>query len=409
MNNLEALRCLLCKKPRCKYACPIFTDVPMAMKLYRDGNVEEAAKILFENNPLTAITCQVCDWKKTCYGACVLNAKGNPVKWYEIEQEISIKYLEQAGVDVPAENGKRVCIVGAGPAGITAAIKLREKGFGVTVYDDHERLGGVLRYGIPSFRFNRGYVDAVEHIIEEAGIKFVGGTKIGKDLSVKDLRKKYDAVLIAGGTWEPRKLDIPGEEDERVIYAMEYLMDPDAYSLKGRIHVIGGGNVTMDASRTALRKGCDTTVYYRKTFENMPANVRDVEEAKADGVKFVLFEVPVAIKRDGDRRFSVIRHCENIIGEDGNVRTRMIPGTDKEVEFDYMIVAISENVDYGLFGEDMPETDRKGRPIVNEKFETSTDGVFLCGDFLTGPTTVANAAQSGKTAAQSIAEKLNKE
>lgn len=407
MINPEANRCLLCKKPRCREACPVSTDVPAAMLLYREGKTEEAAKLLFDNNPMTGITCQVCDWKKTCYGSCVLNARKMPIRWYEVEQEISMEYLRRVIIDVPEENGRQVAIVGAGPAGISAAVKLREKGFGVTIYDNHERIGGVLRYGIPPFRFSHGYVDAFERILNQAGVEFIGNFMIGRDLTISALKEKYDTVLVAGGAWKPRKLDIPGEEDERVIYAMEYLMSPDSWNIRGKVIVVGGGNVTMDASRTAIRQGCDTTVYYRKSFENMPANINEVEDAKTDGVKFVLFEVPVAIRKEGNKRFATMRQCENVFDEKGRVRTRMIEGTDQEVEFDYMIVAISENVDYSLFGENMPQTDNYGYPVVNENFETSMDGVFLCGDFLTGPTMVVSAVQSAKGAVEGIMNKFN--
>ena len=402
MNNLEANRCLLCRRPRCKEACPVLTDVPSAISLYREGNIEEAAKLLFDNNPMTGITCQVCDWKKTCYGACILNSRKIPIRWYEMEQEISMEYLLNVRLSVPEHNGKKIAIVGAGPAGITAAIKLREKGFYITIYDDHQRLGGVLRYGIPPFRLNHSYVDAFERLFAQGGIVFKGNTKIGDDLTITSLRKENDAVLIAGGAWQPRKLDIPGEVDDRVIYAMEYLMSPDSWNLKGNVIVVGGGNVTMDAGRTAVRQGCNTTVYYRKTFENMPANINEVEDAKADGVKFVVFQVPVAIRREGEKRFATMRRCENVIDDNGKVRTKMIDGTDHDVEFDYMIVAISENVDYSVFGDNMPLSDRYGYPIVNENFETSIDGVYLCGDFLTGPTMVVKAVQSAKNAVAGI-------
>ena len=379
MSQSEAQRCLLCKKPFCSQACPVHTDVPTCMSLYRAGRIEEAARILFENNPLSAITSQVCDWQHLCYGHCILNRKGIPVRWYEIEQEISMPYLLRAHITPGIENGRSVAIVGGGPVGITAAIKLREKGYAVTVFDDNARLGGVLRYGIPRFRLGEQFINA-------------------KDLSLAELRQRFDAVCIGGGAWSPRRMRIPGEDNPKVIYALEYLKNPDAFQLGRKVIVIGGGNVTMDASRTAVRRGHDTWVYYRKTFGNMPANSIEVRAAQADGVKFELFQVPVEVKQDT----LVIRRCENVTADDGSVITRMIDGTDFEVPFDNMIVAISENVDYSLFGDTMPELDKRGRIFVDSLQQTSLPGVFLAGDFLTGPETVVAAVASAKTAVEGI-------
>lgn len=404
MINPEAGRCLLCKKARCREACPVYTDVPRAMALYRSGDREEASRLLFNNNPFSGITCIVCDWKKTCFGSCILNSKGKAVKWYEIEKEISSDYLLGIKLDFPEEGDKKVAVVGAGPAGITAALKLREKGFRVFLYDDHKRMGGVIRYGIPSFRLEHAYIDALEKITIEAGISFFGDTLVGKDIQLSELLKNNDAVLIAGGAWKPRKLDIPGEEDERIIYALEYLMEPDRFPLKGKVLVIGGGNVTMDASRTALRQGCETEVYYRKGFENMPANISEVEAAKEEGVKFHFFEVPVAVRKEAGKIYAVMRKCENVTGQDGKLRTRTIEGSEHDVVFDYLIVAISENVDYGLLGGVLSFDG--AWPSVDANMETSCPGLYFCGDFLTGPSTVVEVVQSAKNAVKGIENRL---
>ena len=390
--NLESQRCLLCKKARCAEACPVHTDVPAAMHLYREGRQEEAARLLFDNNPFSAITSQVCDWSKFCYGHCVLNAKKMPVKWYEIEQEISMEYLLRAHVDVPQERtGKSVGIVGAGPAGITAAIQLRKAGHDVVLYDAFDKVGGVLRYGIPEFRLDKRYVDAYGRILEETGVRFEGGITLGKDLTLEELRKRHDAVLVAAGAWKPRRLDIPGENLPGVIHALEFLKEPERFELGHRVLVIGGGNVAMDACRTAIRRGCDTTVVYRKTFENMPANQMEVKEAINDGVKFILFQVPVEVKTDGQKTWTVVRACENYTKEDGRIATRMLDGTDSDMEFDSMIVAISENVDKSLLG----GADSDAMPDV-----------FLAGDYAYGPQTVVEAVQSAKDCAARILDYL---
>ena len=384
--NTEATRCLLCKNARCSAACPVNTDVPQAMKLYREGQVQEAAELLFKNNPFSAITCQVCDWALFCYGHCILNAKKVPVRWYEIEKEVSMPYLlNGASVAAGEDCGKSVAVVGAGPAGIAAAIWLREKGVAVDLYDVFPRVGGVLRYGIPDFRLDKKYVDAYERILTDCGVKFHGNVALGKDVTVSELKASHDAVLVAAGAWVAKQMWIPGEDNPRVIHALEYLKEPEEFALTGKVIVVGGGNVAMDACRTAVRSGCDTTVVYRKTFENMPANKLEVKEAQEDGVKFDVFSVPVEVKTDGDRTYAVVRKCENYTREDGSLATRILEGTDYEMDFDYMIVAVSEGVDKSLLD-----------GVVADGASPEEKGIFTAGDYAYGPKTVVEAVQSAK-------------
>lgn len=388
MNN-EANRCLLCRNARCMGACPVHTDVPEIMKLYRDGDTARAAELLFRNNPFSAITSQVCDWSLFCFGHCILNAKGVPVHWYQIEQELSMPYLTgDAHVEIPEqETGKSVAIVGAGPAGITAALELRRQGVKVDLYDSFPRIGGVLRYGIPPFRLDRKYVDAYERILSEAGVNFTGSCSLGKDITIEDLKSTHDAVLLAAGAWIARQMRIPGEDNPHVIHALDFLKDTTEFSLGKKVLVIGGGNVAMDACRTAVRMGCDTTVVYRKTFENMPANKLEVEEAKADGVKFDVFSVPVEVRAEGGQTYAIVRKCENYTREDGSLATRILDGTDYRMDFDTMIVAVSESADKALMGEAYPD----GIP-----------GVYTAGDYQYGPKTVVEAVQSAKEQVEKI-------
>ena len=399
--NQEALRCLLCKKPKCSLqGCPVHTAVPEAMALYREGRLEEAGKLLFGRNPLSAVTSRVCDWKQFCYGACILNVKQAPVKWYEIEQEVSGLYLDKVSLD--EENtllkGKRFAIVGAGPAGIAAAVWLRRSGGEVHLFDSNPRIGGVLRYGIPPFRLDRALVDKYESLLASGGVVFHDSTKIGKELTVKDLSEQFDAVIIAAGAEKPSTLRIPGEE--RAIQALPYLKDPSAFSIGKRVIVIGGGNVAMDACRTAARNGAETWVYYRKTFENMPANPLEVEEAKEDGVQFRVFQAPVEI-RDGG---VVFRDCENVSDpQTGKIVTRIIDGTDHFVECDSLITAISEKPDFTLlqgsgavFGED-------GWPSRGEDgLLGGLDNVYIAGDFASGPKTVVEAVATARKSVDAI-------
>ena len=397
MNNPEAGRCLLCKIPRCSAACAVRTDVPSAMRAYREGKPEEAAALLFENNPFSAITSLVCDWQKNCLGHCVLNSRNVPVRWHEIEEELSCGYLFNAHITPGDDCGKSVAIVGGGPAGITAALRLREKGCAVTILDRNERPGGVLRYGIPEFRLERKYIDQYDRLLDESGVVFKGNVNVGTDITIGSLRDEFDAVLITCGAAIPRRLDIPGEDNADIIYALDYLKNPSAFKLKDNVLVIGGGNVTMDACRTAKRMGYDTYVYYRKSFENMPANSLEVKEAVKESVKFHLFEVPVEIR--GHK--AVMRKCENVTKPDGRIATRMIEGSDREVEFGSMLVAISASVDYGIFG-DISIDLENGRPVTDENLQSSVPGVFLAGDFILGPATVVEAVASAKTAVQGI-------
>ncbi len=377
--NPEASRCLLCKRPKCALeGCPVHTPIPECMLLYRQDRLDEAGELLFRNNPMTAVTSQVCDWKKFCYGHCVLNVKQIPVKWYEIEQEISGRYLEKARLERRSQEfeGRRIAVVGAGPAGLSAAMWLYEAGAQVVLYDANARMGGVLRYGIPAFRLDKKYCDAYEKILAGAGVEFRGGVELGHDVKLEELSASFDAVLLATGAEKPAMLSIPGEEYS--VQALPFLKDPSAYKLGKKVIVIGGGNVAMDACRTAVRQGAETWVYYRKTFENMPANPLEVEEAKADGVQFKVFQAPVEVRENG----VVFRDCENVVPEDGGrVVTRIIEGTDHFVECDTLLVAISEKPD--------PELQEAAKGFKN---------VFSAGDFLTGPATVVQAVASAREA-----------
>ena len=394
MINPEAEKCLLCKVPKCSSACAVKTDVPGVMKLYREGHKDEAAAILFKNNPFSVITSIVCDWHKNCLGHCVLNARKSPVRWHEIEYELSSEYIFRVHPEVGDDNGKCVAIVGAGPAGITAALELRRKGCRVKLYDSNEFPGGILRYGIPEFRLDRRFIEEYDRLLDEAGVEFFGDTTV---TSCKILREECDAVLVTAGAISPRKLDIPGEDNPNIVYALDYLKNPDNYNLGKRVIVVGGGNVTMDACRTANRKGHETQVCYRKGLENMPANTDEVKEAISEGIKFELFSVPTEIR--GQK--AIVSKCENIVLPNGRITTRIIEGSGKEVEFDSMLVAISANVDYSLLHEINVEFNSR-YPSVSELNQTSEPDVFVAGDYILGPSTVVESVQSAKLAVRGI-------
>lgn len=386
----EASRCLLCKKPKCALqGCPVHTSVPECMLLYRQGKLDEAGELLFQNNPLSAITSLVCDWKQFCFGHCVLNVKQAPIHWYQVEQEISGKYLKKVSLRRGAPVGKKAAIIGAGPAGIASAIWLYEKGWDVALFDSNPKMGGVLRYGIPAFRLGKELVDQYERILDVPGIEFHGGRPIS---SVESVAAAYTAVIVCAGAEKPARLGIPGEELS--IQALPFLKEPSAFNLGKKVIVIGGGNVAMDACRTAVRMGVETWVYYRKTFENMPANPLEVQEAKADGVRFEVFQAPVEVREGG----VVFCDCENIVPEDGGrVVTRIIPGTEHFVECDTLITAISESPEFEALG--LPAW-----PVVSEcGLVEGSENIYLAGDFRLGPRTVVEAVASARLVVDAVA------
>lgn len=409
MKNNEALRCLLCKKPKCSIqGCPVHTLVPECMKLYREDRIEEAGKILFDNNPLTAVTSQVCDWKQFCYGNCILNVKSIPVRWYQIEQEISDAYLFGAKLERESDilSGKRIAIVGAGPVGIAAAVWLYRAGAHVAMADTHHGIGGVLRYGIPAFRLDRKYVNAYERMILEAGIEFQGGIHLGRDILLNRLAARYDAVLLGCGAEIPSSLRIPGEG--KGLQALPFLKNPEAFDLGKKVIVIGGGNVAMDTARTAARLGAETWVYYRKDFGNMPANPLEIKGAQRDGVQFRVFQAPVEVHTSS----VVFCDCENVTDpETGRVSTRILEGTEHEVECDTLLTAISEKPDFSIFTGCEPVTDQKGWPVVAADGQVDIpgiDNVFAAGDFVLGPKTVVEAVASARKAVNAIIARYGK-
>ena len=403
MKNNEALRCLLCKKPKCSLqGCPVHTPIPECMQLYREDKLDEAGKILFDNNPLSAITSRVCDWRQFCFGNCILNVKKIPVRWYEIEQEISDAYLFSVTLKRESDllSGKRVALVGAGPVGIVAAIWLYRLGAEISIADANPRIGGVLRYGIPGFRLDKKYVNAYERLLLGAGIEFQGGIEVGRDIELARVAARYDAVLLGTGAEKAALLNIPGEG--KGLQALPFLKNPSAFDLGRKVIVIGGGNVAMDASRTAVRHGAETWIYYRKDYGNMPANPIEVEEAMRDGVHFRVFQAPVEVRTGS----VVFCDCENVTDPaTGKVRTRIIEGTEHEVECDTLLSAISEKPDFSVFNGCEPVLDEKGDLVVDENGLASIQGidnVYVAGDFLFGPKTVVEAVASARKAVDAI-------
>lgn len=396
----EANRCLLCKKPRCKEFCPISTPIPEIIELYREEKFNEAGKILFENNPLSAICAIVCPHEDQCEGHCIRGIKSEPIKFYEIEEEISKNYLNNIKFDKINGTKDRIAIIGGGPAGITIAFVLAKRGFKVTIFEAHEKIGGVLRYGIPEYRLPNSLVDKYEEKLIELGVKIRPNIMIGPVITLDRLFEDgYKAVFIGTGVWNAKKLNIKGETLGNVHYAIDYLKAPNVYNLGDTVCVIGAGNVAMDAARTAKRNGAKNVyIVYRKHFDQMTATKKEIEEAKEDGVEFKLFKAPVEILEDG---IKFVR-TENI-EVDGKIQTKTLDGEEEFIQCDSTIVAISQEPRSVIVSSTTQlETNKWGLVITDEEGRTTRDGVFASGDVVTGAKTVVQAVSHAKVVADAI-------
>lgn len=405
---LEADRCLLCKNARCKANCPINTEIPEVVKLFKEGKLDEAGAMLFENNPLSAVCAVVCPHEDQCKGNCIRGIKGEPVSFCEIEELISNEYLKKIKLEKTAERNERIAIIGAGPAGITLSIILAKKGFKVTLFDAHEKIGGVLRYGIPEYRLPNSVMDRYEEILLELGVKIRPNTLIGPVITLDKLFfDGYKAVFIGTGVWNPKTLDIKGESLGNVHYAIDYLKSPDVYNLGKKVAVIGAGNVAMDAARVAKRSGAEEVyILYRKGFENMPCTKVELQEAKDDDIKFELFKAPIELTEDGVKYIET----KNEVKEDGKVVTVTIDGTEGMFECDSVIIAVSQSPRKNIVANTTGiETNKWGLVLTDDKGHTTREGVFASGDVVTGANTVVHAAAYAKVVAESIAEYCKKD
>ena len=405
---LEADRCLLCKNARCKANCPINTEIPEVVKLFKEGKLDEAGAMLFENNPLSAVCAVVCPHEDQCKGNCIRGIKGEPVSFCEIEELISNEYLKKIKLEKTAERNERIAIIGAGPAGITLSIILAKKGFKVTLFDAHEKIGGVLRYCIPEYRLPNSVMDRYEEILLALGVKIRPNTLIGPVITLDKLFfDGYKAVFIGTGVWNPKTLDIKGESLGNVHYAIDYLKSPDVYNLGKKVAVIGAGNVAMDAARVAKRSGAEEVyILYRKGFENMPCTKVELQEAKDDDIKFELFKAPIELTEDGVKYIET----KNEVKEDGKVVTVTIDGTEGMFECDSVIIAVSQSPRKNIVANTTGiETNKWGLVLTDDKGHTTREGVFASGDVVTGANTVVHAAAYAKVVAESIEEYCKKD
>ena len=298
----EANRCLKCKVPRCKKACPISADIPTIMKLFLEGNEQEAGKVLFENNPLSAICSVVCPHENNCFGNCVLGLKQTGISFFKIEQYISGNYVRECQVTPPEKNGMKVAVIGAGPAGISMSIFMAQKGFQVTLMEAQDQIGGVLRYGIPDFRLPRERVDAYREILRRLGVAVKPNCHIGSNLLLEDMFiDGYDAIFLAVGTAKPNRLGLIGETLGHVHFAIDFLKSPKAYDLGKTVAVIGAGNVAMDVARTAKRQaGVEKVILLNnRREEDVTATKIEYAETLAEGVECMHLMSVLRITEDG--------------------------------------------------------------------------------------------------------------
>ena len=404
--RLEADRCLLCKNARCKANCPISTEIPEVIRLFKEGKLDEAGEILFENNPLSAVCAIVCPHEDQCKGNCIRGIKGEPIPFCEMEEFISLKYLKNGKLEKVGNRDERIAIIGAGPAGITLSIILARKGFKVTLFDAHEKIGGVLRYGIPEYRLHNSIIDRYEEILIELGVKIRPNTLIGPVLTLDKLFfDGYKAVFIGTGVWNPKTLNIKGESLGNVHYAIDYLKSPNVYNLGKKVAVIGAGNVAMDAARVAKRNGAEEVyILYRKGFENMPCTRAELEEAKEDDVNFELFKAPIELTEQGVKYIET----KNEVSEDGKVSTITIEGTEGMFECDSVIIAVSQSPRKNIVANTTGlDTNKWGLLLTDDKGHTTRNGVFASGDVVTGANTVVHAVSYAKIVAESIEEYCN--
>jgi glutamate synthase (NADPH) small chain len=417
----EAMRCLYCKRPTCIDGCPVRVDIPRFLAAVEAGDLAGAARSLLADNALPAVTGRVCPQESQCEASCVLARRGASVGIGHLERFVADWARQHADPPPPRARptGRRVAVVGAGPGGLTAAGELAKRGHDVTVLEALHAPGGVLTYGIPEFRLPREIVDAEVERLERLGVQIECNIVVGKTYTLAELSDRFDAVFLSVGAGLPVFLGVPGEGLKGVYSANEYLTrvnlmeayafpDADTPTLRGRqVVVVGGGNVALDAVRTARRLGAERAVIaYRRGREEMPAREEEIRHALEEGIVLELLVSPVAIEGDAERRVTGLR-CEAMrLGEpDGSGRRRPMPveGSERTIPCDVVVVAVGTRAN-PLLTASCPElalTDR-GYVATDEHGMTNLPGVFAGGDIVRGTATVILAMGDGKRIAGAI-------
>jgi len=424
----EASRCLQCKKPLCMEGCPVNVKIPEFIKLIVEGKYKEAARTIKETNALPAICGRVCPQETQCEQKCILAKKGNQIAVGNLERFAADFEMANFEFEMPVmkpKNGKKVGIVGSGPAGLTAAGELVKEGFEVTIFEALHEPGGVLVYGIPEFRLPKEIVKKEINYLEKLGVKLERNFIVGKTATVDDLMKEegFDAIFIGSGAGLPSFMRIPGENSIGVYSANEYLTrsnlmkayleNSDTPIIRGkRVVTVGGGNVAMDSARTAQRLGAAiSTIVYRRTEAEMPARSAEIHHAKEEGIQFSMLTNPIEVIAGTDGFVKGLRCLRMELGEpdeSGRRRPVAISGSEFVIDCDVVIIAIGNNPN-PLIQETTPDikTSKWGTIEANEADgRTSKKFVYAGGDIVTGAATVILAMGAGKAAAKSIVEDL---
>ena len=427
MARLESSRCLSCKKPKCIEGCPVEIDIPAFIDRINKGDYAEAARKLKERNSLPAVCGRVCPQEDQCEKLCIVGKKDEPVGIGRLERFVADWERDKGGVFIPERapsTGKKVAVVGSGPAGLTLAGDLILKGHEVTIFEALHKAGGVLIYGIPEFRLPKDIVQAEVNYLERLGVKVEVNSVIGRIETVDDLLKEYDAIFLGLGAGLPQFLSVPGENLCGIYSANEYLTRSnlmkaylfpqyDTPIAKGKnVAVFGAGNVAMDSARTALRLGAETVrIIYRRSRDEMPARIEEVHHAEEEGVQFHLLTAPVRFLGDERGWVTGVECLRMELGEpDESGRRRPVPvkGSEFRLECDLAVVAIGAGPN-PLLPTTTPglELNKKGYIVADvETGKTSKPGVWAGGDIVTGSATVILAMGAGRKAANSIHESL---
>ncbi len=423
----EAVRCLQCKKPLCVSNCPVEIDIPAFIKRIAEGDFAAGAKKLKEKNLLPAVCGRVCPQEEQCEETCVLIKKGGQIAIGRLERFLADWEAAQGGAPVPRKpkrTGKKVAVVGGGPAGLTVAGDLIRLGHEVTIFEALHKMGGVLVYGIPEFRLPKAIVEREVRYLEMLGVRIVTDFVVGKTRSINSLLEEYDALFVGSGAGLPWFMDLPGENLNGIYSANEYLtrmnlmkgfLFPDFHTpIKEhrRVATVGGGNVAMDCARTALRLGAESRIIYRRSREELPARLEEVENAEEEGVIFEFLTLPLRYIGDGNGWVREIECLRMKLGEpDDSGRRRPVPieGSEFIMPMDAVVCAIG-NSPNPLIADTTPglEIGKKGNIVADDETgRTSKARVWAGGDVVMGAATVILAMGAGRKAARSIHEYLS--
>lgn len=416
MNSLleESNRCLNCKVKPCQKACPLGNDIPSFIKFVKEDNLKEAFNVLTQTTVLGAICGRVCPHFKQCKGSCVRGIKSEPISIGELEAYVFDNAFKE-NYDIKTTNeleGKKVAIIGGGPAGLTCAAFLRMSGADVTIYEKQPKLGGITRYGIPDFRLSREIIDKNIEEILNLGIKAECNKALGKDYNLEDLEKEYDAIYLSFGANVSSKMNIPGENLQGVYGGNELLETNIHPNYEGKnVAVSGGGNVAMDTARTIKRLGAKNVyVIYRRAKEQMPAEELEIEEAEKEGVEF-LFKTNI-VKILGNKKVEKLECIKTeLVEKEGEKRPVPvnIENSNYLLDMDYVVMAVGSKPDGEIVSKTKLEVTQYGNIKVDENYMTSKKGIFAGGDLIGTKSTVAWAARSGRNASEAIKKYLLEE